>query len=143
MDDLHLSASVSDPHVIRDPPVRDLAQRVADLESARAHVLREIDVRDRFSERLRTSEERASDLALRNIDYRLEGMNEFRAQIKDTEGRYITRDEVRILTDKIGVETTGLREWADARFRALERLVYMGAGAAILVTAVIDWIRSR
>ena len=55
----------------------------------------------RNHEKEHESEQRAKDLALSNLGHRLDQMNEFRAQMKDTETRYATKTEMDPLRDRI------------------------------------------
>ena len=116
-----------------------LAERVASLETASQYMTREFDLRDRFEERARSVEVRALDLALRNIDYRLAGMNEFRQQINDAEVKFITRDEVHLLDSRISGSLSGIRDSMETRFRGLERMVYMAVGAVALITSIVEY----
>lgn len=76
----------------------------------------EVLVRERFELlkimiKLKTeSIERATDLAKKEVDLRLEGMNEFRDTLKDQASRFITRDEYNALLEKYGGEIKSLRD---------------------------------
>jgi hypothetical protein len=58
--------------------------------------------------------ERATTVALAQLDRRLEGMNEFRDVLKDQTGRLATKDEVAAQLERVNVQIVELKE-----FRAL------------------------
>lgn len=54
--------------------------------------------------------EKATTLAYDSMNKRLEGMNEFRDALKDQTGKFATRDEVKLVVDRLGEDVRGLRE---------------------------------
>ncbi len=54
--------------------------------------------------------ERATQIAAANLEKRLESMNEFRQQIKDQTGTFITRVEHSVMVDKFDGDIKSLRE---------------------------------
>jgi len=54
--------------------------------------------------------DKATQLAYDSMNKRLEGMNEFRDQLKDQASRFITRDEFGIITNRLIEDIRELRE---------------------------------
>lgn len=54
--------------------------------------------------------EKATDLAARTLEKRLEGMNEFREALKNQAALFVTRNEMKIQLDKIDDDIRMLRE---------------------------------
>jgi hypothetical protein len=66
-------------------------------------------IREIFEVKIR-SVERATTVASASMEHRLEGMNEFRAQLKDQVATFVSRDEFSIVRDKIDSDVRILRE---------------------------------
>jgi len=115
-------------------------------------------------EREHETEQHALTLAMSSLDLRLEGMNAFRAQIEAAEAKYATGSELAALEAKLTVrddstgERTRILETAivdirakllgveyvkaiDARFRFLERMVYMASGALTIIVILLNFLR--
>jgi hypothetical protein len=115
-------------------------------------------------EREHETEQHALTLAMSALDLRLEGMNAFRAQIEAAEAKYATGSELAALEAKLTVrddstgERTRILETAivdirakllgveyvkaiDARFRFLERMVYMASGALTIIVILLNFLR--
>ena len=115
-------------------------------------------------EREHEVEQHASELAMRAMDQRLSGMNEFRAQIASTEARYATKADLKGVEDKIDAQGGALgdrlrateaqlvdvrgrilgkdyAESVDTRFRGVERLVYMASGAITVIVILLQFIK--
>jgi hypothetical protein len=58
--------------------------------------------------------EKATVLAARTLEKRLEGMNEFRDALKNQAGLFATRSEVQIQVEKLGEDIKILREYKAA-----------------------------
>ena len=58
--------------------------------------------------------EKAAEVAYRAMEKRLEGMNEFRGQIKDQASTFITKVEFKAYLDKIDGDIRVLREFKSA-----------------------------
>jgi hypothetical protein len=64
----------------------------------------------------------------KEMNRRLEGMNEFRAEMSATDAKYMARSEYQVAYQAIG-----------ERVDVLARLVYVGLGIVLLASAVIGW----
>ena len=115
----------------------------------------------RNHEKEHEAEQHAALLAMSNMDRRLEGMNEFRRQISDTEAKYATKNELALhaasnetqlssVRDRLGAcERTQIKDRGDsldrisaeARVRALERLVYMATGAVTVIMIILNFVK--
>jgi predicted nucleic acid-binding Zn-ribbon protein len=115
----------------------------------------------RNHEKEHESEQHAASLAMANMDRRLEGMNEFRQQINDTEARYSTKSDLAAhaasnetqlsgIKERVGAcERTAIKDRGDSldrvsaetRFRALERLVYMASGAITVIMIILQFVK--
>lgn len=62
------------------------------------------------------------------MEKRLEGMNEFRSQLKDQAGRFVTREEM----DQRFTST-------NARIEALQRIVWIGIGISLALQFVFQF----
>lgn len=86
---------------------------------------------------LHEAEDKALDIASKEIDRRLEGMNQIREQINNERGMYVTRE----VYDE---QHNALRDMMDTRLKVLEtmksnmegRLWAMGAGVSAVVVAI-------
>jgi hypothetical protein len=75
------------------------------------------------------------------INFRLEGMNEFRKQIQDTQDRYLPKAEYVRAHEAVEQNLITLRESTETRFRALERLVWMAGGAVTVIMVILNFIK--
>lgn len=57
--------------------------------------------------------QRAIDKAEKMMGDRLAAMNEFRSQLKDQAGRFVTRDELKLISDKLSDDVDALEKIAD------------------------------
>lgn len=69
-------------------------------------------------------------LAREDMARRLEGMNEFRRQMSETEAKYLTRSEWHTNHESL-----------EKQVRQLERLVWTAAGAATIIAFLLNWIK--
>ena len=63
------------------------------------------------------------------MNRRLEGMNEFRAEMAATDAKYISRGEYQAAHNALGEALS-----------TLSRLVYIGLGIVLLAVSVIGWV---
>ena len=54
--------------------------------------------------------EKSTESARVSMEKRLDGMNEFRDTLKDQAAKFVTRDDLTIRLDSIGLDIQGLRE---------------------------------
>ncbi len=98
-----------------------------------------VSIRD-YVDRLFGEHQRAIDKAEEMMNKRLEGMNEFRSQLKDQAARFITREELNIICSGLQVEIKALRKLADiAEGKASQNSVIL-ATAGSLIGIVIGLI---
>jgi ribosome-associated translation inhibitor RaiA len=76
----------------------------------------------------------AIDKAETAINTRLEGMNEFRDQLKDQAGQFVTRPEFTGLKDQVAHHITR------GEFAAIQKLVYVGLGAVLAIELLLKFI---
>lgn len=110
--------------------VQLLRQHIEDLFSAHANVH---ELEGKALILARESAQRSLDNALTSMDKRLEGMNEFRASLSDMSSKAISRDEYM-------TAHAALDEKYDGRVRALEKMIYIGVGGAMLAGVVVNII---
>jgi len=67
--------------------------------------------------------------ARESMEHRLDEMNQFRSQLKDQAADFITREEFQARQDTL-----------DTRIRALEKLVWMGLGAIIVIQILLRFV---
>jgi len=134
---------------------------------AEIRALRErLDTQTAAHDKIHQCEGLALTLAREELNGRLESMNEFRAQITESEAKYITRNEwdaqnstlrVKVEADGQAVENrlraietafTSMNaamlgpeysKATDSRFRGLEKLVWMGAGAMFIINLIVHF----
>jgi hypothetical protein len=76
------------------------------------------------------------------MNRRLEGMNEFRAELQRNSMTYLNRAEFSVQHTELEKRLEMFAETSDKRFRSIERLVYVGVGAAFIInTAIIYFLR--
>jgi len=86
-----------------------------------------------YFERLFTDNQRAIDKAEQMMNQRLEGMNEFREQLKDQASKFITREELNIICTGFQTEIKALRKLADiAEGKASQNAVILTALASVI-----------
>jgi hypothetical protein len=76
--------------------------------------------------------EKAIEVARAEMNRRLDQMNEFREQLKDQERTYVTK-----------VEFSPSYQQVEKRIASLERLVYIGFGAALIVNALLVYFMTK
>ncbi len=87
--------------------------------------------------------ERATQIAAANLEKRLEGMNEFRQQMKDQAGSFITRVEHSAMIDRFDGDIKSLREsramleGKASQTTALGAIVLSSLGILIAVISII------
>jgi hypothetical protein len=79
--------------------------------------------------------------AVTSINYRLEGLNEFRKQLDSMVGGLLSRIEYSNAHQALVAQIAAQREDSEKRFRALERLVWMAAGAVTIIAVLINLLR--
>jgi hypothetical protein len=75
------------------------------------------------------------------INFRLEGMNEFRRQIESTQDRFLPKAEYIRSHEALEAVVAGIRDGMESRFRALERLVWMAGGAVTVITIILNFLK--
>ena len=86
-----------------------------------------------YFERALLANEKALDLARAIMDARLEGMNEFRDQLKDQASRFVTREELSLMKEKIYDELRTLNTAKDrTEGKASMGSVYLVTGIAVI-----------
>jgi glucose-6-phosphate isomerase len=76
------------------------------------------------------------------MNRRLEGMNEFRSELQRNALTYLTRSEYNFHHADLEKRLEDFADTSDKRFRSIERLVYVGMGAAFVInTAIIYFLR--
>jgi hypothetical protein len=123
-------------------------QRLGDLQAQMDRRIAD----DRHHQELQAVEDRRNlDIAAGRIDDRLEGMNQFRQQLTDQAGRFITRAEIelerRAVTerlaemtrrlDRVEVERSTAHETRSAQARRAQVVFGMWLGAATLLLSVV------
>jgi hypothetical protein len=103
-----------------------MSEEFAGASTAALASLREL-IEQRFDSLDRESvlRQEALTMATTTLNQRLDGMNEFREQLRQQEITYLRKAEFQPAHD-------GLSD----RISSLERLMYIGAGAAMIVNAV-------
>lgn len=87
--------------------------------------------------------DRASDVAYRAMEKRLESMNEFRSQMKDQAGSFITKAEFRVYLDKIDGDIRVLREYKStlegkaSQSSVVISLLLAGAGLILSIASLL------
>ena len=95
-----------------------------------------VTLRDYFEARI-TALEKATSLAATTMERRLDGMNEFRATLKDQAGRFITRDELNIQMLAINETLKSLQSYRDQmEGKASAASVYVAMGLSLLGLAI-------
>lgn len=74
--------------------------------------------------------EKAINVANISMTARLEGMNEFREQLKDQASKFVTREEVDKSIQGLGKD-----------IKALEKIVYIGVGASLAIQFVFKFLK--
>jgi len=87
-----------------------------------------ISLKEFVSEKFRALEQMTESSRL-VMEKRLEGMNEFRASLRDQNNTFITRNEVEGKFAAICV-----------KIDALQRLLYIGVGIALVLELVLRWV---
>ena len=82
--------------------------------------------------------ERALQIAEAGMNRRLEGMNEFRKALEDSEKKYITRTEWDAGHSKLTDTVRDLDRAVDRRLRTLERTIWMATGAVGLIAFLMN-----
>jgi hypothetical protein len=108
----------------------------AELLALKELITLRFDALDR-EERLRND---SLELARSEMNRRLEGMNEFRAQMNRAEQTYLTRGEWTLANQAVEVKLTAATNSAEGRFRSLEKLVYIGVGLAIAISTIASFL---
>ena len=72
----------------------------------------------------REVQDKSLQTAMEAMNSRLAGMNEFRAQLTDAQSTYVTRNDIKALSDKY-----------DSKIDGLNRLVYMAVGVVLFIGA--------
>ena len=86
-----------------------------------------------YFERALLANEKALDLAREIMNTRLESMNEFRDQLRDQAARFITREELGLMKEKIYDELKALNTAKDrAAGKASMGSVYLVTGIAVI-----------
>jgi ABC-type antimicrobial peptide transport system permease subunit len=97
-----------------------------------------------YTESRLVSLEKATSIAASNMEKRLEGMNEFRDQLRDQTGTFITRIEIESQIKKIEEDIKVLRESkANLEGKASQQSVYIAYLIALIgiIIGVINLIR--
>jgi uncharacterized coiled-coil DUF342 family protein len=101
----------------------------------------------RLEEKLMAAE-KALDVANKSMNERLAGMNEFREQLKDQAGRFMTRIEHIPIEDKFAADIRDLRESrAKLEGKADQSSVNFSMGIAIIsvfisiISIIIHWLK--
>jgi hypothetical protein len=81
--------------------------------------------------------------AKRDMDRRLEGMNEFRAEIERVQATFLRRDEYTISHTGLEKRLNDSEDASDKRMRALERLVWIGVGIALVINLMAGYLWKR
>src|SRR5579863_4897211 len=76
--------------------------------------------------------DKALQVAHMDMDRRLEGMNQFREELTRNTLQYINKDEYSANHQALELRIEQINTSNEQRLRALERLVYIGVGAAII-----------
>jgi hypothetical protein len=80
--------------------------------------------------------DKALQVAHMDMDRRLEGMNQFREELTRNTLQYINKDEYSANHQALELRIEQINTSNEQRLRALERLVYIGVGAAIIINGV-------
>jgi hypothetical protein len=131
--------------------------RIAVLQENIAGLRAVIDVHLQSRERMREIDQQALDLASADVNRRLEGMNNFRAQIKEAEAQFLSRPEFQgkfdILEQRLRtIEDTAtalnnsslgqeFSKGIDQRFRSIERLIWSASGGVAIIVFILQWLR--
>jgi hypothetical protein len=98
-----------------------------------------VDLEKTFNVKFDANQE-AVDKAERRMEIRLEGMNEFRLQLKDQAAAFLPRSEYSVAHDKLGADITDLRKTRDEMAgKANASSVYVAyalAGIGILISII-------
>ena len=79
--------------------------------------------------------ERALDIAHRGLEKRLEGMNEFRAQLRDQTATLLPRAEYELMHEKLCAEVRELRDFRIVvESKASQKAVTFATGLAVLAS---------
>ena len=90
------------------------------------------ELKEYFDTRM-TAVEKATILAAKTLEKRLEGMNEFRDTLRDQAARFVTREELRAETDKLVIEITANKDWRNKmEGKASAQSVYVAYAISIL-----------
>ena len=80
--------------------------------------------------------EKAVTVASTAMERRLEGMNEFRDSLKDQAGRFVTKDEIKSLSEEIKI----LRDWKNNVQGRTSIAVFL-AIAALIVSIIMIFVK--
>lgn len=134
-----------------------LSERVALVEQGYQLLLERLDREFMLGETARIT-------AIANMDRRLEGMNEFRAQIAEAEKKFVFNSDLTAVENKVDARMTALAERLraietemaesrstrlgpeyvtanDLRFRAVERMISMAGGGLFIIMIVIKFLK--
>lgn len=95
-----------------------------------------ISIRDYIDLRFIDSQ-RAIDKAEATMSRRLDGMNEFRDTLKDQAARFITRDELGTILDKLRDNVASLQKLADIAEGKASKYAVWGAYALAIVSLIV------
>jgi len=81
--------------------------------------------------------DKALEIAQKSMHDRLAGMNEFREQLKDQAGRFITRDELNLLIDKLELQIdSNTKAKNELQGKANASTMYISIALAIIAILV-------
>ena len=84
--------------------------------------------------------QRAIDKAELMMAARLATMNEFREQLKDQAGRFITRDELNAIAGKMGDEIKSLQKTSDMAAGKASQSAFLFTAAMALIALILGFL---
>jgi hypothetical protein len=94
-----------------------------------------------YIKELRKADLESLNNAKASMEKRLEGMNEFRAQLKDQTAGFITRTEYQARHDGLDTKSMSRHDQLEARLRGVEKLVWMGLGAVVMIQIIFHFLK--
>jgi hypothetical protein len=83
-----------------------------------------------YIKELRKADQEQIKVARESMEERLKSVNEFRSQLKDQAGTFVTRTEMDAKHNAL-----------EARLRGVEKLVWMGMGAIAVIQLILHFIK--
>jgi hypothetical protein len=99
-----------------------------------------VSLKEYFDEKFKEND-RALDLAQKELSIRLEHLNEFRDAMKDQTSQCITRLEYGAQHELLRTEFVNGLKLLDTKFDMMQKLVYVGVGILLVIEVTLRFIK--